>query len=49
MKTGPVLDIFRRKEYVVTIDSRPPKEQVQQTIRTRLGLPAYHPARQVAG
>jgi adenylate kinase len=49
LKTDPVLDIFRRKEYVVTVDSRPPKEQVQQAIRTRLGLPSYHPARQVAG
>jgi len=43
-KTNPVLDIFRRKEYVVTIDARPSKEQVQQAIRARLGLPAYHPA-----
>ena len=42
-KTNPVLDIFRRKEYVVTVDARPPKEQVQQTIRARLGLPAFQP------
>jgi adenylate kinase len=41
-KTNPVLDIFRRKEYVVTIDARPPKEQVQQVIRARLVLPAFH-------
>jgi adenylate kinase len=34
-----VLDIFRRKEYVITVDSRPPREQVQQAIRDRLGLP----------
>jgi adenylate kinase len=47
-KTNPVLDIFRRKEYVVTIDARPPKEQVQQAVRARLGLPAYHPPQQVA-
>ena len=47
-KTDPVLDIFRRKEYVVTVDTRPPKEQVQQTIRARLGLPAYHPPQQAA-
>jgi adenylate kinase len=40
-KTNPVLDIFRRKEYVVTVDARPPKEQVQQAIRARLGLPAF--------
>ena len=37
-KTNPVLDIFRRKEYVVTVDSRPAKEQVQQAIRDKLGL-----------
>src|SRR5215472_12543272 len=48
-KTNPVLDIFRRKEYVVTIDALPDPEQVQQTIRTRLGLPPCHPARQAAG
>ena len=28
-----------RKEYVITVDSRPPREQVQQAIRDRLGLP----------
>jgi adenylate kinase len=38
-KTGPVLDLFRRKEYVITVDARPPKEAVQQEIRARLGLP----------
>jgi adenylate kinase len=48
-KTNPVLDIFRRKEYVVTVDARPAPEQIQQTIRTRLGLPPYQPARQAAG
>jgi adenylate kinase len=42
-KTNPVLDIFRRKEYVVTIDARPAKEAVQQEIRSRLGLPDYKP------
>jgi adenylate kinase len=48
-KTNPVLDIFRRKEYVVTVDARPAPEQIQQTIRTRLGLPPYQPAQQAAG
>jgi adenylate kinase len=48
-KTNPVLDIFRRKEYVVTVDARPAPEQIQQAIRTRLGLPPYQPARQAAG
>jgi adenylate kinase len=45
-KTGPVLDAFRRKEYVVAIDARASKEAVQQQIRERLGLPAYHPGQQ---
>jgi adenylate kinase len=48
-KTNPVLDIFRRKEYVVTIDARPPKDQVQQAIRVRLGLPAFQLAQSPAG
>ena len=39
-KTNPVLDIFRRKEYVTTVDTRPGKEQVQQAVRDRLGLPS---------
>jgi adenylate kinase len=39
-KTNPVLDIFRRKEYVITVDTRPDKEQVQQTIRDKLGIAA---------
>jgi len=38
-KTNPVLDIFRRKEYVVTVDARPDREVVQQAIRAKLGLP----------
>jgi adenylate kinase len=38
-KTNPVLDIFRRKEYVVTIDARSSKEAVQREIRTALKLP----------
>jgi adenylate kinase len=43
-KTNPVLEIFRRKEYVVTIDAGPGREQIQQEIRKDLGLPPYHPA-----
>ena len=38
-KTNPVLDIFRRKEYVVTVDARPDKETVQEDIRKALALP----------
>jgi len=40
-KTNPVLDLFRRKEYVVSIDARPDKVAVQQAIRRALNLPAY--------
>jgi adenylate kinase len=40
-KTNPVLDLFRRKEFVVTVDARPDKITVQQSIRHRLGLPEY--------
>jgi adenylate kinase len=45
-KTNPVLDIFRRKEYVVTVDARPDREEIQQAIRKRLGLPPHVPALQ---
>lgn len=41
-KTDPVLDLFRRKEYVVSVDARPGKAVVQRAIRGRLRLPAYH-------
>jgi adenylate kinase len=40
-KTNPVLDLFRRKEYVVNVDARPDKITVQQMIRHRLSLPEY--------
>ncbi|MDQ1618169.1 MAG: adenylate kinase [Actinomycetota bacterium] len=35
---GPLLELFRRKERVVTVDARPDKETVQHAIRTALGL-----------
>ena len=35
-KTDPVLDLFRRKEYVAVIDATPGKAEVQQAIRDRL-------------
>jgi adenylate kinase len=38
-KTDPVLELFRRKEYVITADARRPPEVVQQEIRKKLGLP----------
>lgn len=43
-KTNPVLDIFRRKEFVFTVDARPDRHAVQQEIRSQLGLPAYQPS-----
>jgi adenylate kinase len=42
-KTGPVLDLFRRKEYAITVDARSEPEIVQQEIRERLGLPPAKP------
>jgi adenylate kinase len=44
-KTNPVLAIFGRKEYVATIDAAPGREQIQQEIRARLGLPPYRSPR----
>jgi adenylate kinase len=40
-KTNPVLDLFRRKEFVLTVDARPDRVTVQQAIRLRLNLPPY--------
>lgn len=40
-RTQPVLDLFRRKEYVLTVDARPDLHSVQREIRERLGLPPY--------
>jgi adenylate kinase len=38
-KTNPVLDLFRRKEYVITVDAQPGPQEIQQEIRRQLGLP----------
>ena len=40
-KTNPVLDLFRRKEYVFMVDARSAPEVVQEQIRKCLGLPPY--------
>ena len=40
-KTNPVLDLFRRKGYIVAVDARPAPEAVQEQIRKRLGLPPH--------
>ncbi len=42
-KTNPVLELFRRKEYVITVDARPAPESVQAEIRQQLGLPPQKP------
>jgi adenylate kinase len=42
-KTDPALELFRRKEFVVTVDARPDIPTVQQAIRTELKLPPYEP------
>ena len=42
-QTNPVLAIFRRKEYVYTVDARPGPEVIQQQIRECPG-PAAVPA-----
>jgi adenylate kinase len=42
-KTDPVLELFRRKEFVVTVDARPDPVTVQRTIREHFGLPPYQP------
>ncbi|MGI5201774.1 adenylate kinase family protein [Spirillospora sp. CA-108201] len=38
-RTDPILELFGRKEYVVTVDARPGIDEVQRTLRGRLGLP----------
>jgi adenylate kinase len=42
-KTNPVLDLFRVKEVVVTVDAGPDKDTVQRDIRQRLGLKTTDP------
>ncbi|MEV0592815.1 adenylate kinase family protein [Nonomuraea cavernae] len=42
-KIDPVVELFRRKEYVMTVDARADKITIQQMIRARFGLPPYVP------
>ena len=42
-KTDPVLDLFRRKEYVAVIGATASKDEIQQAIRDKFGLPPYKP------
>ena len=44
-KTNPVLAIFARKEYVVTVDATPSPDQVQREIRAKLSLPPHRAPR----
>jgi adenylate kinase len=37
-KTDPVLELFTRKEFVVSVDARPNRDAVHREIRKRLGL-----------
>jgi adenylate kinase len=39
-KTDPVLDLFRRKEFVVTVDAQPDRTTVRRMVWERLRLPA---------
>jgi adenylate kinase len=39
-KTRPVIDLFRRKEFVAEIDATRPRGEVQTAIRARFNLPA---------
>jgi adenylate kinase len=45
-QTNPALDLFRRKEYVITVDARPKPQEIQQEIRRQLGLPPLAQDRQ---
>jgi adenylate kinase len=48
-KTKPVLDLFRRKEYVASIDATQDPRTVQRAIRERFHLPAMRePAEEIA-
>ena len=38
-KTRPALDLFRRKEYVVSVDATRSPAEVHEEVRTRLRLP----------
>jgi adenylate kinase len=39
-KTDPVLDLFRRKEFVVAVDAMPDRQTVRRMIREQLLVPA---------
>jgi adenylate kinase len=43
-KTAPVMEVFRRKELVISVDGTQPPEKVQSEIRDRLCLTRDNPA-----
>jgi adenylate kinase len=43
-KTNPVLDVFRRKEHVISVEARPAPQAGQQEIGQKLGLPPLKPS-----
>ncbi|WP_327584230.1 nucleoside monophosphate kinase [Nonomuraea sp. NBC_00507] len=44
-KIDPVIELFRGKEYVMSVDARADKFTVQQTIRDRFNLPPFDRSR----
>ena len=48
-KTNPVIELFRRKEYVFVVDARPGPDAVQEQIRRCLGLPPFEPEKRESG
>ncbi len=42
-ETNPILELFQRKEYVITVDARPAMETVQAEIMQKLGLAKLNP------
>ncbi|WP_433517572.1 adenylate kinase family protein [Nonomuraea sp. CA-143628] len=48
-KIDPVVELFRGKEYVVSVDARDDKATVQRNIRDRLNLPPYAPETATSG
>jgi len=48
-QTSPALDLFRRKEYVFTVDARPAPEVVQEQIRKCVALPPFEQEKKGSG
>jgi adenylate kinase len=42
-ETNPILELFERKEYVITVDARPEMKLVQAEIMAKLGLSTVRP------